>query len=241
MEADEFDIMMQDTMFWKDILYEIIQNMNPWDVDISQLASGYSKKVDDMKDMDFKVPANVIIVSSVLLRMKADMIASINFNPDDYRDGDGLEEIEFISPDFDPTLFAESSQDMMNEMTDWASVALAIKPKRVPKRRVSAFELITAIQDVLEDKRVKSYKERNKKEGKFIEVKLDRDMEEIIEETYLRIMEILANKNSVLFSELADNKEKIISTLITLLHLSNKQKLKLTQEKLFDDIHIKAA
>ncbi|OYT26709.1 MAG: hypothetical protein B6U97_03275 [Candidatus Altiarchaeales archaeon ex4484_96] len=240
MDGPEFDNMMKD-MFWKDIIYEIISQMNPWDIDIAHLASRYAKRVDEMDKDDFKIPANVIIVSSVLLRMKADIIASINFNPDDYRD-DKVDEIDFISfSDFDPELFAEGHQDMNAEMVDWQAVSLAVKPKRVPKRKVTAFELISAIQEVLEDKKIREYRKVSKKETKIIEVEINRDMGKIIEETYLRIMDILSNKNMVLFSEITDNRDEVISTLISLLHLSNKQKVKLKQEKLFDEIFIKAA
>ncbi len=238
MDTREFDDMMKD-MFWKDIIYEIISNMNPWDIDIAQLAGRYAKKVEDIEKTDFKIPANVIIVSSVLLRMKADVIASMNFKPEEYRDDNG-DDVDFISLDyFDPMLFADVPEEMSAEIVDWQAVSLAVKPRRVPKRRVTAFELISAIQEVLEDKKTREYKK--KKKERVLEVEVSRDMEKIIEETYLRIMDILSNKNIVLFSEITDNREEVISTLISLLHLSYKQKLKLRQEKLFDEIFIKAA
>ena len=240
MDACKFDDMMRD-MFWKDIIYEIISNMNPWDIDITHLASRYAKKVEDIEKTEFKTPANVIIVSSVLLRMKADIIASINFNPEEYRD-DKVDDVDFISlDDFDPTLFADIPEEESAELVDWQAISLAVKPKRVPRRRVTAFELISAIQEVLEDKKIKEYEKKNKKEKRFMKVEVKRDRGKIIEETYLRIMDILSNKNIVLFSEITNNREEVISTLVSLLHLSYKQKLKLKQEKLFDEIFIKAA
>jgi len=232
---------MMNDLFWKDIIYEIISNMNPWDIDIAQLANGYAKKVEDIEKTEFKTPANVIIVSSVLLRMKADIIASINFNPNEYRDDEGSD-VDFISLDeFDPTLFADMPDEEGAELVDWQAISLAVKPKRVPRRRVTAFELISAIQEVLEDKKIKECTKKNKKEKRVMEVEVKRDRGKIIEETYLRIMDILSNKNIVLFSEITDNREEVISTLVSLLHLSHKQKLKLKQEKLFDEIFIKAA
>ena len=246
MKTDDLEDMMHE-MFWKDILYEIVRNMNPWDIDISQLATRYAEKVENMKKMNFKIPANVVIVSSVLLRMKADMINSMSFNPDDYyndyKDMNNKDEneFEFILQNFDPTLFAETN--MQSEMSDWASVAIAIKPKRVPKRRVTVFELISAIQEVLEDKKIKSYRmnSKSKSGGKSLEININRDMEKLIEETYLKVIEILSNKKIVLFSEIAHDRDEIISTLISLLHLSYNQRLKLKQERLFDEIFIKAA
>jgi len=191
--------------------------------------------------MDFKIPANVVIVSSVLLRMKADRVACVNFNPDDYRDGGGGDELELISPDFDPDIFVDQSQEMRDELMDWGSVAIAVKPRRVPKRRVTVFELVSAIQEVLEDNRVKGRKSKSGSGGRVLEINIDRDMEKIIEETYIRITERLSNRNMVPFSEIVRDKGELVSTLMSLLHLSNKQRVRLRQDKLFDEIFIKAA
>ncbi len=62
------------TSFWRDILYEIISTMDSWDIDITLLASRYSTRVSEMEEMNFRIPANVVIVSAVLLRMKAQFV-----------------------------------------------------------------------------------------------------------------------------------------------------------------------
>ena len=72
---------MIENSFWRDILYEIINTLDPWDIDLSELATRYSQKVKEMQEMNFKIPANVILVSSVLLRMKADILAAVDINP----------------------------------------------------------------------------------------------------------------------------------------------------------------
>lgn len=221
---------MIETSFWKDTIYEIIQTMDPWDVDIVELATRYSKRIEQMQEMNFRIPANVVIVSSVLLRMKSEVIGlggNGSFNLDGLIDPEETGEFEYFQPE---------KQQMEGGNGD-TFIPLEIKPKRVLKRRVTAMELITALQQILEDKAIKK-KVENLSEKKTILINIDIDIRQLIEETYNKIMEILSRKDVVLFSELAGNKEEIIATFISLLHLSNKQKLKLSQERIFDEIYI---
>ncbi|MEA3254850.1 MAG: hypothetical protein U9Q22_03330 [Candidatus Altiarchaeota archaeon] len=217
--------------FWKDILYEIISSMDPWDVDIAELAAMYAKKVEGMREMDFRIPANVVIVSSVLLRMKSQLMSFTEVN----NDPDTEEWME------DPALIMDASvMDSDTETPDGNGGlpdSLTVRPNRVPKRRVSAMELISAIQGVLEDRVIRE-RIKVKNGGKKLIIPLDKDIKELIDETYRKVMEILSNKNEVLFSEIAHGRDEIIPAFISLLHLSNKQKLKLRQEKIFDEIYI---
>lgn len=72
---DQLDELMEsEDVTWRDILYEVLKGMNPWDVDLVELATRYSQKVDEMREMNFRIPANVVLVCSVLLRMKADIL-----------------------------------------------------------------------------------------------------------------------------------------------------------------------
>lgn len=227
---------MIQTAFWKDILYEIISTMDPWDIDITELATRYSKKVEKIREMNFRIPANVVIVSSVLLRMKADIVSSKGIDTSEFAP-DWLEEGEIALDEFGYPLEIES-KSKYHTGNDEFSVPIAIKPKRVPKRRVTAMELIAAIQEVMEDKVIKKKMKEKNGENKDLMISLDRDIKELIKETYNRIMNILSEKEVVLFSELGKGKDEVISVLIPLLHLSNEEKLKLTQEKIFDEIYI---
>ncbi len=227
---------MIETSFWRDTLYEIISTMDPWDIDIAELATRYSKKVDKMQEMNFRIPANVVIVSSVLLRMKAE-IAGFGgngaFNLDEFADYEDVSMDEFECAQPDGGHIGGGNGDMI--------VPLDIKPKRVPKRRVTAMELIAAIQQVLEDKVIRKRITESIGEKKTIVININTDIRKLIEETYNRVIDILSRKDVALFSELANNRDEVISTFISLLHLSNKQRLKLTQEKIFDEIYIHSA
>lgn len=221
--------------FWKDILYEIISTMDPWDIEIAELATRYAEKVEQMKEMNFRIPANVLIVSSVLLRMKSQLMG---FTEIDY-DPNG-EECIGNSVDSEPAMggldFVLDSDTKAQGGNGDKLLNLVVRPKRVPKRRLTALELISAIQEVLEDRVIrKKIKEKNTEE---LIIPLNRDIKQLIEETYRRVMEILSSKDVVLFSEIAHGRDEVISTFISLLHLSNTQRLKLKQERIFDEIYI---
>lgn len=223
------------TSFWRDILYEIINTLDPWDIDISLLASRYSAKVSEMEEMNFRIPANVVIVSSVLLRMKAQFVGFAGgdsaFSPDDFMDESDMS-MDGGSDNTDLDSLIGAGNGRSREGLD-----ILVKPNRVLKRRITALELIAAIQEVLEDKAIKS-RIPDKPVERNLVIAMHTEIKYIIEETYERVIGILSSRDSVMFSELAQSREEVVSTLISLLHLSNSQRLKLRQEKLFDEIYI---
>ncbi|RLI88530.1 MAG: hypothetical protein DRO62_03630 [Candidatus Altiarchaeales archaeon] len=223
--------------FWKEILYEIISTLDPWDIDIAELATRYSERVERMQEMDFKIPANVLLVSSVLLRMKADIMASIEIDPSEFaRD---LDEYPAFN-EFDITTYPQVETVEREDNGDM--IPITIKPKRVPKRRVTAAELIAAIQEVLEDRAIKQKLKKESNGRKTVKITLSRDIKELIEETYKRVIDILSQRKNefVLFSEIAPTKKEIVSTFISLLHLSNDQRISLEQKKIYEEIFIRA-
>jgi len=243
---------MIENSFWKDILYEIVSQMDPWDINIVELATRYAVKVEKMQEMNFKIPANVIIVSSVLLRMKADIMTN-NTTPIEFFTGDFcIDESNFILPEFNIEAYSSIQTDAIDTeiVKDEGNgkLPVSIVPRRVPKRRVTAAELIAAIQEVLEDKIVKK-RLREAKESKHIEIKVVKDITKLIEETYLKVIDIIMRnrKKIVSFSEVLNNgngktkhsRDEIVDTFISLLYLCSDQKIKLEQSKLYDEIFIK--
>ena len=61
---------------WKDILVELVKKneLNPWDIDIIDIVGRYIDVVKGLKVMDLRVPANIILAASILLRLKSDML-----------------------------------------------------------------------------------------------------------------------------------------------------------------------
>jgi len=223
MEESRFDELEKlAELSWKDMLYEIISTLDPCDINIVVLSSRYSRRVDEMQRMEFHVPANIMLVSSILLRMKADVLHFSDLDED-------KEEFNYD--------YAEYADSEFNENLDFdLEIPIIIKPKRVPKRKVTAIELISAIQEVMEEKTKEIRKKKVKFENMIIPV--EPDIKKLIEEIYGKVMEILKNKETVTFSEILNDKDDMIRVFLSVLHLSNKQKIKIKQKKMFEEIFI---
>jgi segregation and condensation protein A len=223
--------------FWRDILYEIISTMDPWDINLTELATRYSEKVEAMKEMNFKVPANVVLVSSVLLRMKADIVAAVEFNPLEFAPED-TEGLNFNELDIGSYSEIGAIDGAVVEGDD--EIPISVTPKRVTKRRVTATELIAAIQEVLEDRKVKNCLEKEGHRIQAIEIALSIDIRKLIEDTYRKVVSILSMNSDHIarFSEMAPERKDIVPTFMSLLHLSNDQRVSLRQERIYEEIFI---
>ncbi len=231
-----------DDASWRSILFEILEGMDPWDVDIAELATRYASRVDDMREMNFRIPAQVVLLSSVLLRMKSDLLPlggpeAGMFSTDEFFDG-----MEF-------DLFGEGNGELglphegNGKLAD-GEAPIVLTPKRVPKRRITAVELLSAIHDVLEEKQAKQeFLEAvsAKPTSRTLVIKAEQDFRRLIEETYQCIIGMLSSREEVLFSDLAKTREKVVELFVPLLHLWGKQKVFLSQDVLYGDIHIRAA
>jgi len=232
---DQLDELMgSEEVTWRDILYSVLKGMDPWNVDIVELATRYSGKVDDMREMNFRIPANVVLVCSVLLRMKADILTPRDDGYADYSDS-----FHFIFDSDYPV-----SALLPGEAEPYP---IEIKPARVLTRRITAEELIEAIQDALVERQRRVERIALKKPGEAGVVASELVLEpeiniiELMEETYKRVMDILSRKEVVLFSEMARTKDEILHVFLSLLHLSNSQRITLKQERLFGEIYIRHA
>ena len=65
---------------WKELLIELVekQQLDPWNIDITELVNSYINAVKALKVMDLRIPANIILAASILLRMKSSMLTFSN-------------------------------------------------------------------------------------------------------------------------------------------------------------------
>lgn len=216
---------------WRDILYEVIKGMDPWDIDISELATRYAKKVEEMQEMNFRIPANVVLVASVLLRMKADVLRPTENDP--FLDGKDAFAFLFNSP---LTSFTALKADTDRQY----AIQPLLTPARPLTRRVTAEELIAAIQKAMEERSEKKYRLESEGGKRMLVVATDWDAAAAMEEVYSRILEILTTREFALFSQLAGTRDEMIRVFMSILHLSNQQKVSLQQERIYEEIYIRS-
>ncbi|MEM7825838.1 MAG: segregation/condensation protein A, partial [Candidatus Aenigmatarchaeota archaeon] len=116
---------------WEEVIYHIvsIENLNPWDIDLVKLAESFLRYIQKIQELDFRIPAKIVFVAAVLLRLKADYLSL-------FEEEETVEEVAkaqpFVDLGIDPNL-----------------VQLGLPMKRIPKRQVTLEELIDALRKAL--------------------------------------------------------------------------------------------
>ncbi len=218
--------------YWKRIILDIVsqEEFDPWDIDVGALADSYMGKVKDIKLVDFEVPGTVVLVGSVLLKLKSDIVSGQTFIFEGNLEGGDPEGIDDVSADID-------------EITGQPLPATTIPKlyvRRIPKRKVTLNELIVFLKRVITQVEKKDFnidRQRPK-----LEIHLSRkDMERIMKDVHSEIIELAGQRGGkACFRELVEDwdREGVVNYLLPVLHLANKSRVLLEQEAPFGDIYI---
>ena len=205
---------------WKQVLLDLIvgEELDPWNVDIIKISDGFMMRIKEMKKIDLFLPANLILASAILLRYKSEVIQLEDDQPE---------------PPLDPTDGEPEEPEIIPE--------LSLSSRIPPRRPVTLEELMGEIESVMiyEEKRGQIKKEKIEQ---IINLKIDTvDIEKKMSEVYDLILGNMNGNNFVLFSKLINKKTKKeqIYTLLSILHLTQKNKLDIEQKKIFEDITIR--
>lgn len=203
------EVVVQPT--WREFLVDLVQSekMDPWDIDLCEVADKCLHRIKNWESLDLRIPANVILASSLLLRFKAD---ALEWKP--------IEEEYFVE---EPMLVQEDLPELI------------LKPNRPRARRVTLQELMSAVESVMkEGRRV----QRILPAPIALNVQLpQKTMGERISDVFQRAIALKDADNLVLFSELSEG--KTVEHLIPVLHLVNNQKVDAWQDEVFGEIFVK--
>ncbi len=202
---------------WKDLLVELVKKnkLDPWNVDIVDIVDKYIEAVKTLKIMDLRIPANIILAASILLRFKSE---ALHFEIENNVDEEA--EAPRMSPSIEP---------------------LSFRLRVPPKRKVTLNELIAALDEAMKLKEIKERKRDIvemplKFESKDIEVELER--------IYALINKNIDRKGMTTFSALAKatlGKDILTSLFIPLLYLTHRNRILLMQEEFFGEIIVALA
>lgn len=222
--------------YWKRIIYDIVSNeeFNPWDIDVGSLADSYMQKIKEIKMINFEVPGTIILVGSVLLKLKSDIVSGQTYIFEENLSADeeyDAEEDDQFSADLD---------DIIGEDKEVIGTEPSLLVRRIPKRKVTLPELITLLKRVVTqvEKKERFVKDR---EDRKIEIQLSKkNVERIMRDVYREIRRLSSNKSSTTFKELVDewNRERVVTYFLPVLHLANRDKIRVEQEELYGEIMI---
>jgi len=204
---------------WKDLLIELVRKneLDPWNVDIIEIADKYIEAVKELKILDLRIPANIILAASILLHFKSEAL---------YLELEGKQENEEV--------VEEPTQRIIPELPQ-----LSFRLRLPPKRKITLAELIQALDEAMKIKEVKEQKRSEaftlpiKFENKDIELELSRVLQEI--------KMSVDNKGMTTFSSLArisKSNDILVDLFVPLLYLANREKIMLLQEQFFGEIII---
>ena len=198
---------------WQEVLTNIVveQNMDPKDIDIIELANAFLNYLHTLKKFDFRIPARFVLIASILLRMKCDLLLE--------------EEIE------------KQQKEQLPSKIDIERIPLLSPPlSRRPTRKVSLDELITALNKAFAFKEMKETKKIRMRRAVEGIIRPAEDIEVKINKIF---NQILGGKTT--FSTLVPrwNRKDIVDVFLPLLYLDQRGKILCEQEEFFKEIYIK--
>ncbi|RJQ21377.1 segregation/condensation protein A [Candidatus Woesearchaeota archaeon] len=223
----------QNEISWKTIILDLInsEQMDPWDVDVSQLTQKYIEKVRELKEQSLKVGGKVVLAASMLLRIKSSRLVS-----DDLEDFDRLLAGNDVS--------AEAFYDgLEQELAAGEQVGLKEDLELLPRmpqarrRKVSVFDLVRALEKALE---VKQRRVLNTVPPPLPLPERKFDLTAAIQGLHRRILSLFGARKKLTFTDLlpGESREEKVYTFMPLLHLSNQRKVDLVQNEAFGEIQV---
>jgi segregation and condensation protein A len=204
---------------WKTILLDLVESekMDPWDIDVIQLAEKYLKKISELQDSNLRVPANAILACAILVKTKSKYLRLSSL------DDVGVEK-QGLTP--------EQRALMLKDIPDLMSNRLA------REGRITLDELVASIEDIIQRT---SPKKGSARSIPRIEINFDSSsIEEKIKEVHELILKKADSQGIVLFEELLITKDTdcIVETFLPMLFLMNNGKIIAYQNEFFGQIFI---
>ncbi len=228
-------LLEKDELSWKDIIYELIktEQMDPWDIDVSQLAKRFLDMVKQLRQENFRLGGKIVLAAALLLKIKSDQLLEEDLTALDQLI-EGAENPVDLLEDL-PEPFEVEERNVEEETPD-----LIPKTPQPRERKVSVNDLVGALEKALQVEM-----NRIQREGTAEEVEIpedDVDISKIIMDVYQDIHSHYKEKDETLtFSKLlpedAGRNDKVF-TFIPVLHLDHERNVDLTQEEHFGEIYI---
>ena len=206
---------------WREMLLDLVatKKLDPWNIDIVEIATGYLEKIKKMEMLDLRVPANLILAAAILLRFKSQ---ALRFE----------EEVQVVE---EQTYVEEDAE---------ASVipVLELQARIPPTRMVTLDELLSAMEKVFDDQKKREEKSHKIEIPTVINIQMPEfNIEERMEKVYARILGEKDAEGLATFSSLLSERTPVemIATLLPLLHLVQDRRVSIFQEKTFGEIFIR--
>ncbi len=231
-----FKILLEgDEVTWQELLTNLVkeEKMDPWDLDVSLLAKKYIEMVKKMKELDFRISGKVVLAAAILLKLKSNRLL-----------GEEIDELDrLMNPQDDDIegFYDELEIERLKERPPNDSQPLVPRTPQPRKRKVSIYDLVTALNKALEVKERRTL--RNLPVTDIQHPRKTIDIHEFMTGLFGRLMGVFnRGKGKIEFNEVLRNKtrEEKFYTFISALHLANidQREIDLHQDEPFGRITI---
>jgi chromatin segregation and condensation protein Rec8/ScpA/Scc1 (kleisin family) len=212
---------------WEEVIYQIVslENLNPWDVDLVKLTHSFLKYMNQLqlKEINFRMPAKIVFLVAVLLRLKADYLSI-------FEEEETIEDV------------AKQAGPLEQLGIDPSLIQLGVPMKRMPKRQITLDELMGALKKAMEVRVKREIRRQVWEERLRVQFTEEEDIAKRIDEMMKEIDEKITKTkaDSVSFSDVVKewNREEVVDKFVPMLHLEQNQKIKTEQEDFFKEIYI---
>ncbi len=204
---------------WKTILIDLVKTnkMDPWNIDVSNLTEKYLEKINQMENLNLRVPANAILACAILVKTKSKQLKLSSLDEEDEKE----------------ELSEEQKQLFLEELPD------LLASRSLREGRISLDELVNSIEDIIQQAEPKKNILRSmpKMELNFDTISIEEKLDDIFD----LIKQKADSQGIVLFNDLIqlNDNNSIIDTFLPVLFLMNSGKILAYQEEFFGDIFIK--
>lgn len=229
-----FDILLkEDEVTWQTILQDLVrtEQMDPWDVDITQLSNKFMDTLKKLEKADFRVSGKMLLAAAILLKMKSNKFLSYDL--------DNFDKLLAFTEEHEDEFTDELEQELLqNELGADGKPQLYPRTPQPRKRKVSIFDLVDALEQALEVKR-----RRPLVQDSYTKVEPPKkpvDINVLIGKVQEAINKLVQGRKHILFKELipSETKEDKVLTFIPCLHLDFQRKIELQQSQHYGDIQI---
>lgn len=221
-----------------DLLLSLVKDkhMDIFDIDLAELASSYLKMINTLKDQDFDLASEYLVMAATLVQLKAKMLLEA---PD--QKAEVLKEKEDILRQLaEYQQFKKISQELrtkeelrgnifIKEVSDYTPYAYDVDESQLDGKS-DAIKLIITLRKMFE--RVNASKLRETTIEKFNLSPADRRIE---------LIKLFKEKEHVTFDDIfsVPSINHFVVTMLTILDMSRRQELILEQDEQFGEIAIK--
>jgi len=217
---------------WEGVLTRLTSDMDPWNIDLSELARRYRAYLQALKENDFEISGRMVLTCSVLLRMKSDELLAMEYRTD--RDG-LVSEIEDA---------IEQEELLWEEPPNPDDFSLPVL--RRPHRQVTLGDLRTALTSALKVSRRRAERLIDHVEMEdfdpFAGFEIGGlDISDRLQSLLTRIKNFLSGRRVLSFFRLLEkgDKEERVQRFFEILHLAASGDIECSQSEFLGDILIK--